>query len=263
MAISATPASAGFADIDQSDDPDFYIGYLRQAQADEQVQRMKQESLALLALEPGLDLLEVGCGLGDEVAAAQALLAPGRAVGIDGSRRMIEQAKLLHPTLELAVGDAQKLELASASFDRYRAERVYQHLDDPRKALADWITSPENPYFAKATANWVWSQFFGKGIADPTAMIALIMSGAFVFNYAVANEGVPQLIHRTFVAWDLSPTKFLLCVDVLMLLLAIVLDEVTILLVIVPLGRTLCSRQCFCSEAGNMWRSPSQTWIRP
>lgn len=68
-----------------------------------------------------------------------------------------------------------------------------------------------------------------------TAMIALIMSGAFVFNYAVANEGVPQLIQRTFIAWNLSPTKFLLCVDLLMLLLAIVLDEVTILLVIVPL----------------------------
>ena len=68
-----------------------------------------------------------------------------------------------------------------------------------------------------------------------TAMIALIMSGAFVFNYAVANEGVPQLIQSTFVAWNLSPLKFLLCIDVLMLLLAIVLDEVTILLVIVPL----------------------------
>jgi C4-dicarboxylate transporter, DctM subunit len=68
-----------------------------------------------------------------------------------------------------------------------------------------------------------------------TAMIALIMSGAFVFNYAVANEGVPRLIQSTFVAWSLSPAKFLLCIDVLMLLLAIVLDEVTILLVIVPL----------------------------
>ena len=68
-----------------------------------------------------------------------------------------------------------------------------------------------------------------------TAMIALIMSGAFVFNYAVANEGVPQLIQRTFLGWNLSPTGFLLCVDVLMLLLAVVLDEVTILLVIVPL----------------------------
>ena len=68
-----------------------------------------------------------------------------------------------------------------------------------------------------------------------TAMIALIMSGAFVFNYAVANEGVPQLIERTFLGWNLSATAFLLCVDVLMLLLAVVLDEVTILLVIVPL----------------------------
>ncbi len=68
-----------------------------------------------------------------------------------------------------------------------------------------------------------------------TAMIALIMSGAFVFNYAVANEGVPQLIQATLLQWHLSPTAFLLCVDLLMLLLAIVLDEVTILLVIVPL----------------------------
>jgi C4-dicarboxylate transporter, DctM subunit len=68
-----------------------------------------------------------------------------------------------------------------------------------------------------------------------TAMIALIMSGAFVFNYAVADEGVPQLIQNTFLRWHLSPTEFLLCVDILMLFLAVVLDEVTILLVIVPL----------------------------
>ena len=68
-----------------------------------------------------------------------------------------------------------------------------------------------------------------------TAMIALIMAGAFVFNYAVANEGVPRLIQSTLLGWNLSATQFLLIVDLLMLLLAIVLDEVTILLVIVPL----------------------------
>ncbi len=39
--------------------------------------------------------------------------------------------------------------------------------DDPRKALADWMTAPDNPYFARAMANWVWAQFFGKGLADP------------------------------------------------------------------------------------------------
>jgi hypothetical protein len=39
--------------------------------------------------------------------------------------------------------------------------------DDPRRALAEWMTRPDNPFFARAAANWVWAQFFGKGIADP------------------------------------------------------------------------------------------------
>ena len=68
-----------------------------------------------------------------------------------------------------------------------------------------------------------------------TASIGLIMSGAFVFNYAVANENVPQLLRNTLVGWHLSPTGFLLCVNALLFLLAIVIDEITILLVIVPL----------------------------
>ncbi|MBN9061819.1 MAG: permease [Rhizobiales bacterium 65-9] len=68
-----------------------------------------------------------------------------------------------------------------------------------------------------------------------TSMIVLIMAGAFVFNYAVANEGVPQLIQSTFMSWNLSATGFLVCVNILMLTLTIVLDEVTLLLVIVPL----------------------------
>jgi hypothetical protein len=39
--------------------------------------------------------------------------------------------------------------------------------EDPRKALAAWITAPENPYFARALTNWVWAQLFGKGLVDP------------------------------------------------------------------------------------------------
>src|SRR5262249_32589323 len=39
--------------------------------------------------------------------------------------------------------------------------------DDARKPLADWLTAPSNPYFARATANWVWAQLFGKGLVDP------------------------------------------------------------------------------------------------
>jgi len=39
--------------------------------------------------------------------------------------------------------------------------------DDPRKALAAWITAPDNPYFTRAVSNWVWAQLFGKGLVDP------------------------------------------------------------------------------------------------
>jgi hypothetical protein len=36
-----------------------------------------------------------------------------------------------------------------------------------REKLANWITSPENPWFARAAANRVWAQMFGIGIVDP------------------------------------------------------------------------------------------------
>ncbi|MGZ8919609.1 MAG: DUF1553 domain-containing protein [Limisphaerales bacterium] len=39
--------------------------------------------------------------------------------------------------------------------------------DDPRQFLADWMTKPENPWFAKAVANRYWKHFFGRGLVDP------------------------------------------------------------------------------------------------
>ena len=36
-----------------------------------------------------------------------------------------------------------------------------------RKVLADWIASPKNPYFAKATADVVWQYFFGVSLLEP------------------------------------------------------------------------------------------------
>jgi hypothetical protein len=36
-----------------------------------------------------------------------------------------------------------------------------------RELLANWTTSPENPYFARAVVNRLWAHFFGRGIVDP------------------------------------------------------------------------------------------------
>ncbi|MBL7042690.1 MAG: DUF1549 domain-containing protein [Pirellulaceae bacterium] len=38
---------------------------------------------------------------------------------------------------------------------------------DRRAAMAEWLTSPENPYFATNVANRVWATFFGIGIVEP------------------------------------------------------------------------------------------------
>lgn len=38
---------------------------------------------------------------------------------------------------------------------------------DRRGALAEWVTNPKNPYFARASANRIWFHLFGRGIVDP------------------------------------------------------------------------------------------------
>lgn len=38
---------------------------------------------------------------------------------------------------------------------------------DPREVLADWMTSPNNPYFARTAVNRLWGHFFGYGLIDP------------------------------------------------------------------------------------------------
>lgn len=38
---------------------------------------------------------------------------------------------------------------------------------DRRVALADWMTSDANPFFAKAIANRIWAHYFGRGLVEP------------------------------------------------------------------------------------------------
>ena len=37
---------------------------------------------------------------------------------------------------------------------------------DRRQYLADWLTSPDNPYFARAVVNRVWKNFMGRGLVE-------------------------------------------------------------------------------------------------
>jgi hypothetical protein len=50
----------------------------------------------------------------------------------------------------------------------FRGEQPKLAADKPyRPAFASWLTSSENPYFARSMVNRVWSQMFGRGIINP------------------------------------------------------------------------------------------------
>src|SRR5262245_41039547 len=47
------------------------------------------------------------------------------------------------------------------------SEPVWKSQASSRQTLADWITTSQNPYFARATVNRTWHQLFGQGLVEP------------------------------------------------------------------------------------------------
>ncbi|WP_426129042.1 TRAP transporter large permease [Pararhizobium sp. PWRC1-1] len=67
-----------------------------------------------------------------------------------------------------------------------------------------------------------------------TASIGMLIAGSLVFNYVVTVENIPDSLRVVMTSWDLSPTGFLILVNVILLLLGCVLEGTAILLIIVP-----------------------------
>jgi len=92
----------------------------------------------LLALrEPGMDLLDVGCGPGTITVDLAARVAPGRTVGIDSAEAAVDEARRLAPdaSVEFRVADVMRGDLPERSFDVVHAHQVLQHVPDPVGAL--------------------------------------------------------------------------------------------------------------------------------
>ena len=60
-----------------------------------------------------------------------------------------------------------KTDMVVAAKVPFGTEREMKPDEDRRDPFVDWLTSKENPLFAKSMANRTWSYFFGKGIIDP------------------------------------------------------------------------------------------------
>lgn len=82
-----------------------------------------------------------------------------------------------------------------------------------------------------------WKTFFGviQESTRSSAVITLIIAGAFMMNYAFTAEGVPKMLADWVVDMHLGKVQFLLLVNILFLILGCFMDISVLLLVFVPI----------------------------
>lgn len=135
--------ATGFAGVDATKDTEAYKHCLALLDSLPYFQRYKQRSYQLLALAPGLSLLEVGCGLGDDLFRMAQRLGPnGIVVGLDASAVMLREASSrapAHVRVNLGQADARQLPFKQSSFDRCRVDRTLQHIQNPQESIQEMV----------------------------------------------------------------------------------------------------------------------------
>jgi ubiquinone/menaquinone biosynthesis C-methylase UbiE len=96
--------------------------------------------LQWLNLQPGMNILDVGCGTGAITQRIARQVWPGRVVGLDEVSAELENAEREAATeglenLQFVLGDACKPDLTVADFDVITTHTVLMHLSDPVAAL--------------------------------------------------------------------------------------------------------------------------------
>jgi 2-polyprenyl-3-methyl-5-hydroxy-6-metoxy-1,4-benzoquinol methylase len=91
-----------------------------------------QRALFQTYVSPALAVLELGCATGDLLAAVQ----PGRGVGIDLSKRMVEKARSKYPALEFVQADATFFE-TQERFDYILINNLLEYVEDIQNLLCN------------------------------------------------------------------------------------------------------------------------------
>jgi ubiquinone/menaquinone biosynthesis C-methylase UbiE len=97
-------------------------------------------------IQPGQKVLDVGCGPGtDTIPLAQQVSLSGQIIGVDYDTVMVAEAEQRAQKAGVSAwvihkyADAIELPFESNYFDACRAERLFQHLLDPVKALSEMV----------------------------------------------------------------------------------------------------------------------------
>jgi len=133
-----------FTQVDRTEDPDFFVRFMDEAQKPAAIQVSKRLMAERSALTSGEAVLDAGCGPGDDLFDMVERVGPaGRLVGLDASEVMIAEARRRAEERRLPitfeVGEATALPFPDDTFDVARASRLLEHLADPRRALSEMV----------------------------------------------------------------------------------------------------------------------------
>jgi ubiquinone/menaquinone biosynthesis C-methylase UbiE len=133
-----------FGRVDEQSDPDYFVRFVDEVNAIPAVAELEEAAIPDLRLRPGMRVLDLGCGTGEDSRRLASLVGPaGEVVGIDASEAMITAARARPDGTGLPVsfhlGDAMQLDLPTESFDAVRCERLLVHVPDPVLALGEMV----------------------------------------------------------------------------------------------------------------------------
>jgi SAM-dependent methyltransferase len=188
----------------------------------------KKRSFEFLGIQPGQRVLDVGCGAGDDALVLAKLVGPGgRVAGVDVAEAMIQSAQArardLGVPVEFSVGDLLRLPFADGSFDRVRADRVFQHLADPTPALREMKrVAASGGVVSVIDVDWGTLQIRSDDEATTAAVIGFLLraqvnprvAGSLYERFRDAGFGDVACYADAVAVTDFAIARFLFGIDV-------------------------------------------------
>ena len=215
LLMDDTYLASGFADVDASSNTDAFSDCLVLLDSLPYFREYKQHTYELLNLSNGTSVLEVGCGVGDDVVRMAELVSPnGRIVGVDASASMIERATarddLPSGLLEFRQCDAKALPFGDSAFDRCRIDRVLQHISEPTVSISEMVRALKPGGLIVAYDN-DWGTFsINSGNVEVTRIVQDLWTSSFT------SPWIGRYLRPYFVQADLAevviyPSNSIIC----------------------------------------------------
>src|SRR5688500_18163617 len=130
---------SGFSNVDQTGDGERYAAKLEGYYLQPFWVSLKARVVELLEITPESRVLDLGCGLGRDIAQLSKITTQGSACGLDLSLDLLQRARANHssPGLHYVQGAGDAMPFRSNTFDAVRFERVLMHVPHAERCLGE------------------------------------------------------------------------------------------------------------------------------